>query len=41
MANISLENQIWFCAFYEGEGSVSNDKSNNRLKLSISQNELH
>jgi hypothetical protein len=31
---------IWFCGFYEGEGSVSNDKSNNnRLRLSISQND--
>jgi hypothetical protein len=36
----SLENKIWFCAFYEGEGGVSNDKSNNnRLKLYISQND--
>jgi len=31
----------WFCGFYEGEGSVSNDKSNNnRLRLSISQNDI-
>ena len=31
---------IWFCGFYEGEGCVSNDKSNNnRLKVSISQND--
>lgn len=31
---------IWFCGFYEGEGCVSNDKSNNnRIKLSISQND--
>jgi hypothetical protein len=31
---------IWFCGFYEGEGSVSNDKSNNnRIRLSISQND--
>jgi hypothetical protein len=30
----------WFCGFYEGEGSVSNDKSNNnRLRVSISQND--
>ncbi len=37
---VSLEDKIWFCAFYEGEGSVSNDKSNNnRLRLSISQND--
>jgi uncharacterized C2H2 Zn-finger protein len=36
----SMENKIWFCGFYEGEGSVSNDKSNNnRIKLSISQND--
>jgi len=31
---------IWFCGFYEGEGSVSNDISNaDRLRLSISQND--
>ena len=31
---------IWFCGFYEGEGSVSNDiGNNNRLRLSISQND--
>lgn len=31
---------IWFTGFYEGEGSISNDKSNNnRLKISISQND--
>lgn len=31
---------IWFTGFYEGEGSVSNDKSNNnRLRLSVSQND--
>lgn len=36
----SVENKIWFCGFYEGEGSVSNDKSNNnRIKLCISQND--
>jgi uncharacterized Zn-finger protein len=36
-----IENKIWFCGFYEGEGSVSNDKSNNnRLRLSISQNDI-
>jgi hypothetical protein len=34
----TYENKIWFCAFYEGEGSVSND-NNNRLRLSISQND--
>jgi len=32
---------IWMTGFYEGEGSVSNDKSNNnRLRLSISQNDI-
>lgn len=31
----------WFCGFYEGEGSISNDMSNNnRLRLSISQNDI-
>lgn len=31
---------IWFAGFYEGEGSVSNDKgNNNRIRLSISQND--
>ncbi len=36
----STEIVIWFCGFYEGEGCVSNDKSNNnRLKLSIAQND--
>lgn len=31
---------IWFAGFYEGEGSVSNDKSNrNKLKISIAQND--
>jgi len=31
----------WFCGFYEGEGSVSNDiGNNNRLRLSISQNDV-
>ena len=30
----------WFCGFYEGEGCVCNDKSNNnRLRLSIAQND--
>ncbi len=34
------QQKIWFCGFYEGEGSISNDKSNNnRLRLSISQND--
>lgn len=32
--------KIWFAGFYEGEGSISNDKSNNnRLKISVSQND--
>lgn len=32
--------KIWMAGFYEGEGSVSNDKSNsNRIRLSISQND--
>lgn len=31
---------IWFAGFYEGEGAVSNDKSNrNRLHVSVSQND--
>jgi hypothetical protein len=30
----------WFCGFYEGEGYVCNDKSNNnRLRLGIAQND--
>ena len=30
----------WFCGFYEGEGSISNDMSNNnKLRLSIAQND--
>ena len=30
----------WFCGFYEGEGSLSNDRSNNnRIRLSIAQND--
>ena len=38
---ISLEDKIWFCAFYEGEGSISNDKSNyNHIRISISQNDI-
>ena len=32
--------KIWFAGFYEGEGTISNDKTNrNRLKVSISQND--
>ena len=31
---------IWFAGFYEGEGSISNDKQNrNRIHLSVSQND--
>lgn len=31
---------IWFAGFYEGEGSISNDISNNmRLRVTISQND--
>ena len=31
----------WFCGFYEGEGYVCNDKSNNnRLRLGIAQNDI-
>lgn len=34
------ENKIWFAGFYEGEGSISNDISNNmRFRISISQND--
>ena len=30
----------WFAGFYEGEGSISNDKgNNNRIRVSISQND--
>jgi len=33
--------KIWFAGFYEGEGSISNDKSNNnRVRLSVSQNDV-
>jgi len=33
--------KIWMAGFYEGEGSISNDISNNnRLRLSISQNDI-
>lgn len=32
--------KIWFAGFYEGEGSISNDKTNrNRIKVTISQND--
>ena len=31
---------IWFCGFYEGEGCICNDKSNNmRYRVCISQND--
>lgn len=31
---------IWFAGFYEGEGTISNDISNNnRIRVSISQND--
>lgn len=30
----------WFCGFYEGEGCICNDKSNNnKLRISIAQND--
>ena len=33
--------KIQFAGFYEGEGSISNDKSNNeRIRLSITQNDI-
>lgn len=36
----TLNQMIWFCGFYEGEGSITNDKSNNnRLRVAISQND--
>jgi len=32
--------KIWFAGFYEGEGSISNDKTNrNRFKITIAQND--
>jgi uncharacterized C2H2 Zn-finger protein len=32
--------KIWFAGFYEGEGTIGNDKhNNNRLCLSVSQND--
>ena len=31
----------WFCGFYEGEGCICNDTSNNnKLRLSIAQNDI-
>ena len=40
MDPLSNDFLIWFTGFYEGEGTVSNDKSNNnRLRLSVSQND--
>lgn len=36
----TLENIIWFTAFYEGEGYICNDKSSqNRIRLGIDQND--
>jgi hypothetical protein len=33
--------KIWMAGFYEGEGSISNDISNNnKLRLCISQNDV-
>lgn len=33
---------VWFAGFYEGEGCVCNDKSNNnRLRVSVSQNDKY
>ena len=38
--NMDIVNKIWFAGFYEGEGSISNDISNNmRYRISISQND--
>ena len=35
-----MEDVLWFTGFYEGEGSISNDMSNNmRLRVCISQND--
>lgn len=35
-----MEDIIWFAGFYEGEGSISNDISNNmRFRINISQND--
>jgi hypothetical protein len=40
MENDKQRHIQWFCGFYEGEGWVSNDISNNnRLKLGIAQND--
>jgi hypothetical protein len=33
--------KIWFAGFYEGEGSITNDSSNNnRLRICVSQNDI-
>lgn len=41
MTTNQLRFKLWFTGFYEGEGSVSNDKSNNnRIRLSVSQNDI-
>lgn len=37
---MNLNDVIWFAGFYEGEGSISNDISNNmKFRVSISQND--
>ncbi|VBB17662.1 hypothetical protein YASMINEVIRUS_125 [Yasminevirus sp. GU-2018] len=34
------QQKIWFCGFYEGEGWISNDSSNNnRIRVGIAQND--
>lgn len=39
-SSMNNETTIWFAGFYEGEGSISNDISNNmRYRISISQND--
>jgi hypothetical protein len=41
MENDKAKYVQWFCGFYEGEGWVSNDISNNnRLRLGIAQNDI-
>ncbi len=37
---MDLQDIIWICGFYEGEGTISNDISNNNsIRLCIYQNE--
>ena len=36
---ITEKQKIWFCGFYEGEGWISNDKYNNRIRIGIAQND--